>query len=93
MERKITQPTEQDLRQIRGEIDVMEQRAKNSRFAAREAFNQQLNAAKDQYELLKTRMEKAKAQSGAAAERVQEGISQAWSEVKRSVKQASSYLQ
>lgn len=85
-------PTDVDLAIMSRKIDALKRQAKGSKIEAKEAFESQLRAVEDRYDLMVAKMDKASHRAGAATKEVKEGLSKAWIELKSSFDSASKYL-
>lgn len=85
-------PTSEDLNQMSHNIAVLKRRAKDSQVEAKEAFETQVRALEDQYDVLIAKMNKTTHQADKIAGEMQDGVSKAKKELKTSFERATEYL-
>ena len=85
-------PSEKDLADIRQQIATLKMQAEQSKVESKEAFETQLRAVEDQYDLMVARLNKLNMQTGKVGKELSNGVSQAWKSLQDSFESAKQYL-
>lgn len=92
MKQEFSTPTAKDLSEMDSKILDLKQRAETSQIRAKAAFDTQLRAVEDQYDLVVAKMNRAENQADSVAGEIKNGLSKAWINLKTSFDKASEYL-